>query len=157
MAKNSDSMLLRWLIIGLASADGAFAFAGSAFAKMRGGGSPSELGRPGADPENWNLTEDVALRPCRPSRPKPARAKEVLGPSWGDCEALGHRDAGHAKPLAHGDLSRFRGHEPKPAPKPVWHGSLARVVYGASFSTAISLESTLPLTGGIREGLGCRC
>ena len=40
MAENSDSMLLRRLIICLASADGAFAFAGSAFAKMRGGGKP---------------------------------------------------------------------------------------------------------------------
>ena len=39
MAENSNSMLLRRLIIGVASADGAFAFAGSAFAKMRGGGA----------------------------------------------------------------------------------------------------------------------
>lgn len=40
MAENSDSMLLRRLIIGVTSADGAFAFAGSAFAKMKGGGEP---------------------------------------------------------------------------------------------------------------------
>ena len=38
MAGNSDSMLIRGLVIGVASADGASTVVGSAFAKMRGGG-----------------------------------------------------------------------------------------------------------------------
>ena len=40
MAENSDSMLIRGLAIGVASADGAFTVSRSAFAKMRGGGQP---------------------------------------------------------------------------------------------------------------------
>ena len=44
MAGNSDSMLIRGLVIGVASADGASTVIGSAFAKMRGGGAVLSLG-----------------------------------------------------------------------------------------------------------------
>ena len=153
MAGNSDSMLIRGLFISVASADGASTVIGSAFARMRGGGSPSEVGRSGADPQNGHFPASKAtLR-----RPE-VLAKDVPDPRWRGREALEHGGTGHTKPFSQISLSRSRDdYAPSPAPKPVWQGSGACAVYGTNFRTASSLESTLPATGGVRGVLGCRC
>ena len=153
MAGNSDSMLIRGLAIGVASADGASTVFRSAFAKMRGGGSPSELGLSGPDRQNGHLPESKATPRCSATL-----AKEVPDPRWRGREALRHGGTGHTKPFSQSGLSRSRDdYAPSLAPKPVWQGSGACAVYGTNFRTASSLESTLPATGGIRGVLGCQC